>query len=129
MRPILFLIYPAWKLTLAGCGACSTTPLSQFRDPAGVTFTVTRVDCDTLAKDSAISVTAMRNGQHHPTLLLKYDPWGNDLPQAYVRDGNTVEIHVLKAASILEQHRIWGSFKVSIVIDKILYPDAKRAAT
>jgi hypothetical protein len=71
----------------------------------------------------------MRDGQHQATLLLKYDPWGDDLPQAFVRDGNTIEILVPKAASVLEQRRIWDSFKVSIVINKILYPNVNGVDT
>jgi hypothetical protein len=112
---------------VGGCSpACSSTSLAQIHDPAGVTFTVTRTDCDVIAKDSAISVIASRDGEKGSTLLLKYDPWENEVPQVHVGDGGVIFIHLLRASSVLEQHLAWGQFKVSIAIDKLAYPDGGR---
>jgi hypothetical protein len=110
-------------LALGGCSSCLTTPLAQFHDPAGITFTIVRADCDTLAKDSAVSISATRDNEGSSALLLKYDPWTDELPQVYVGPGDTIFIHVSKASSILEQHHTWGSRKVEITIDKLAYPE------
>jgi hypothetical protein len=117
---------------VGGCSpACSSTSVAQIHDPAGVTFTVTRTDCDVIAKDSAISVIASRDGEKGSTptgatLLLKYDPRENEVPQVHVGDGGVIFIHLLRASSVLEQHLAWGQFKVSIAIDKLAYPDGGR---
>jgi hypothetical protein len=107
--------------------ACLSTLLAQTHDPAGITFAVWRTDCDTLAKDSAISVTAIRDGEQDSALLLKYDPWTDEMPQVSVKSG-VITIHLTRASSIYEQHWAWGSFKVRVVIDKIAYPDRGETA-
>lgn len=103
--------------------ACSSRSLARIHDPAGVTFTVTRTDCDVIAKDSAISVTASRDGKRGSTVLLKYDPWDDEVPQVRVGDGGVILIHLSRAASILDQHSAWEQFEITITIDKLAYPD------
>jgi hypothetical protein len=100
-----------------------STSLAQIHDPAGITFTVTRTDCDTFAKDSAISITAARDKERGSTLLLKYDPSTDEVPRVYVGEGGAIFIHLSKASSIYEKHLTWGSVKVNITIDKLIYPD------
>ena len=108
---------------LGSCGtACLSTPLGEIHGPAGIIFKVTRTDCDTLAKDSAVSVIATRSGDKASGLLVKYDPWGDELPQVHVAEGGTIFIHIARASSILEQHQTWGSFKVKVEIDQVAYP-------
>lgn len=108
---------------VSGCApACLSTPLAQTHDPAGITFAVTRTDCDTFAKDSAISVTALRDSERDSVLLLKYDPWADEVPQVSVKSG-VITIHVMRVSSIYKQQRAWGSFEVRVVIDEIAYPD------
>jgi hypothetical protein len=124
MKHWLQMIFLALTSALGGCApACLSTPLSQTHDPAGITFAVTRTDCDTLAKDSAISVTAVQDGERDSALLLKYDPWADEAPQITVDAQHIITIHVSRASSILEQHSTWGAFKVRVVVDKIAYPD------
>ena len=114
----------ATTTTISGCGpACLSTPLSQIHDPAGITFSVTRSDCDTFAKDSAVSVTARHDGNKSAGLLLKYDPWADELPQVHVERGGRILIHLSRASSILEQHLTWDAFKVQIQIDQLAYPN------
>ena len=83
---------------------------------------MTRTDCDTLAKDSAISVTASRDGETSAAVLLKYDPWADEVPQVRVETGGIIVIHLSRASSVLEQNFIWGSYKVKIEIDQLAYP-------
>jgi hypothetical protein len=124
MKHWLHMIFLGLTPAVGSCApACLSTPLAQIHDPAGITFAVTRTDCDTLAKDSAISVTAIRDGERDPALLLKYDPWADEAPQVSVDERGIITIHVSRASSILEQHSMWGKFKVRVVIDKIAYPD------
>ena len=116
-----FLLTPA----LCSCGAaCLSTPLAEIHDPAGVTFTMIRADCDTLAKDSAVSVIASVDGTSKSALLLKYDPWGNEVPQVHVTAPGTVLIHLHSASSILEQHQTWDSFQIKVTIDRLAYSNA-----
>jgi hypothetical protein len=123
MKHWLQMIFLGLTPAVGSCApACSSTSLEQTHDPAGITFAVSRTDCDTLAKDSAISVTAIRDGERDSALLLKYDPWADEVPQVSVESG-VITIHVTRVSSIYEQHWAWGSFKVRIVIDKIAYPD------
>src|SRR5271155_2898337 len=123
MKHWLHMIFLGLTPAVGSCApACLSTPLAQTHDPAGITFAVTRTDCDTLAKDSAISVTAIRDGERDSALLLKYDPWADEVPELSVKSG-VITIHITRASSIYEQHWEWGSFKVRVVIDKIAYPD------
>src|SRR5277367_5164135 len=113
MKHWLQMIFLGLTPAVGGCSpACLSTPLSQTHDPAGIIFAVTRTDCDTFAKDSAISVTALRDGEQDSALLLKYDPWADDAPQISVDEQRIITIHVSRASSILEQHSTWGAFKV-----------------
>ncbi len=124
MRRWLYLLCLGLTLTMSSCSpACLSTSLAQIHDPAGITFTVTRTDCDTIAKDSAILITATRDNERGSTLLLKYEPWTDEVPQVYVAEGGAIFIHVAKASSILEKHLTWGALKVNITIDKLAYPD------
>jgi len=123
LRRAHILIFGFVPVVGACSPACSSTAVAQIHDPAGVTFTVTRTDCDAIAKDSAVSVIANRDGEKESTLLLKYDPWGNEVPQVHVADGGMIFIHLFKASSVLEQHPAWEQFKVSIAIDKLAYHD------
>ena len=124
MRPWLHILYFGLTPILRGCSpACVTTFLAQVHDPAGITFAVVRTDCDLIAKDSAVSITAIRDNEQGSTLLLKYDPWTDDLPHVHVGSDDTIFIHVSKASSVLEQHLTFGSFKVKVTIDKLAYPD------
>jgi hypothetical protein len=124
MKHWLQMIFLGLTPAVGGCApACSSTPLSQTHDPAGITFAVTRTNCDTVAKDSAISVTARQDGERDFALLLKYDPWADEAPQITVDVQRIITIHVSRASSILERHSTWGAFKIRVVIDKIAYPD------
>jgi hypothetical protein len=126
MKHWLHLIFLSLTPATGSCAlACLSTLLAQTHDPAGITFAVTRTDCDTLAKDSAISVTAKRDGERDSALLLKYDPWANEAPQVSVNERGIITIHVSRASSILEQHPTWGVFKIKVVIDEIAYPKSK----
>jgi hypothetical protein len=123
MKHWLQMIFLGLTPAVGGCSpACLSTPLVKTHDPAGITFAVTRTDCDTFAKDSAISVTALRDGERDSALLLKYDPWADEVPQVSVRSG-VITIHLTRASSIYKQQSTWGSFKVSVVIGEIAYPD------
>jgi hypothetical protein len=117
-----YVICLALVSALSSCGAaCLSTPLAEIHGSPGITFKVTRTDCDTLAKDSAVSVIATRDGDKTSALLAKYDPWGDELPQVHIEEGGTIFIHLAKASSILEQHQTWGSFKVKLEIDQLAY--------
>jgi hypothetical protein len=119
LRHFLFLVLtPA----LCSCGAaCLSTPLAEIHDPAGITFKMIRTDCDTLSKDSAVSVIASRDGTTKSALLFKYDPWGDEVPQVHVAAPGTVFIHLHSASSILEQHQTWDSFQIKVAIDRLAY--------
>lgn len=126
MRRWWYLICLGLLPSLSSCGsACLSTPLAQFHDPAGITFIVTRTDCDTLAKDSAVSVSAIRDGADGLGLLLKYDPWGDEVPQVRVAGDGTILVHLSRASSILEQHQSWDAFKVRVAIDQLAYPNGR----
>jgi hypothetical protein len=120
------LITLALTPALSSCGAaCLSTPLAEIHDPAGVTFKVIRTDCDTLAKDSAVSVIATRDGSTKSALLLKYDPWGDQVPQVHIAAPGTVFIHLDSASSIVEQHQVWDSFQVKVAIDRLAYSNRR----
>ena len=58
---------------------------------------MTRTDCDRLAKDSVVTVTASRDGAERSGLLLKYDPWGEEVTQARVTADGTILFHLARA--------------------------------
>jgi hypothetical protein len=73
-----FVLMKCWRYViclalvpaLSSCGAaCLSTPLAEVHGPPGITFKVTRTDCDTLAKDSAVSVITTRDGDKASALL------------------------------------------------------------
>ena len=107
---------------LCSCApACISTALAQIHDPSGIRFKVARTDCDVVAKDSSVSVTASRDGDDSGAVLLKYDPWEpEDVPELRVEPG-IIRIHLSRALWIYEKRLTWGPFKVEIEVDRVLY--------
>jgi hypothetical protein len=122
MKPLRHFLSILLTPALCSCGAaCLSTPIAEIHDPAGITFKMIRTDCDTVAKDSAVSIIASRDGTTKSALLFKYDPWGDEVPQVHVAAPGAIFIHLHSASSILEQHQTWDSFQVKLEIDRLAY--------
>jgi hypothetical protein len=121
-RPLRFLANVLLAALLDACGAaCVSHPLGLLPDVDGVHFRAIRTDCDTIAKDSGVSIIASRDGSRTDTLLLKYDPFDDSIPQILI-EGGTIVIHLNRISSILEKSDRWDSFKVIVKADRIDYP-------
>lgn len=54
--------------------ACITETQKKIIDLSGFDFEMIEVNCDTLAKDSAVNVFIAKTGDSKKTLIFKYDP-------------------------------------------------------
>lgn len=104
-------------------GTCITEIHRKIISPLGFYFEISETDCDTLAKDSAISVYASRTGQTGRTLLFKYGPAGKDPdPQITVIDQNTLELSIPRVSDVIFRQENWRGIIVKYHIGTIEYP-------
>lgn len=120
--------------TIPWPGACVQEELASIPNLSGMSFQITYTNCDTLAKQEAISVyastTASRGESwfekwlHRKTLLFRYDPSGRDktLPSISATRRDRVLISVPEVSSILFQRPKWQNVSIDYRIERIDYP-------
>ena len=138
MQRILFRIGKAGLWLLAalspfGCiylllaeTACITETRKRISDLTGFDFEVSETDCDTLAKDAAISVFVSKAGHRRKALLIKYVPssYLSALPSIRQTGGETFDITIEKVADIFCYTRTWKNLHFNYAINVIEYPEA-----
>ena len=79
--PVLVVVVPiAGFFLFMGLGACITEERNIVYDLAGYDFEISETNCDTIAKDDAVSVFVSHSGRDEKVLILKYDPGRNLSP-------------------------------------------------
>jgi hypothetical protein len=105
---------------------CITEVHRKIVSPFGFEFEVSETDCDTLAKDTSISVYASRAGQTSKTLLFKYGPAGKDPdPQITAIDQSNVKISVARVSDIIFRKENWHGTTIKYDIGIIEYPTSE----
>ena len=119
---------------IAWPGACEQEELASIPELSGLAFRITYVNCDTFAKEEAISVyvseTASREGSrivramHRNVLLFRYDPSSLDktLPLITALSKDRVLISVPEVSSVFFQRRVWQKVSVDYRIGRTDYP-------
>jgi hypothetical protein len=117
---------------------CRTEERLKIDDPTGFRFEVEYKNCDTLAKDEAISVYATKvaskgvsvfsRWRNQRTLLFRYDPgrWDNPLPSITHPSPSTILISIPKVSSIGYQNHEWEKMSVKYEIGRVVYPAASK---
>lgn len=120
--------------TVAWPGACEEEEVASVRDLSGLAFRITYTNCDTFAKEEAISVyvseTQSKEGDwiaraiHRNALLFRYDPSGLDktLPSITKLSKDHILIFVPEVSSVIFQRRIWQKVSVDYQIGRTDYP-------
>jgi hypothetical protein len=110
-----------------GFGACITSEPEKVFGVSGYDFDISETDCDTLAKDAAISVFAAKSGHAKKTLVFKYDPGDSSQdgtwPVIASVDGRTVRISVDRVSSLFLRREELDGLAIDYRIGKIEYPD------
>lgn len=110
-------------------GACLSDQLENLPDVSGLRLEVEYTNCDTLAKDEAVSVYVSEAHQgardsNRRTLVFRYDPGGvQNQPPAITASGNhRILISVPEVSSISVQRRKWREVAIDYNIKKNMYP-------
>jgi hypothetical protein len=103
---------------------CITETRGRISGVSGFDFEISETDCDTLAKDAAISIFASRPGQARKVLLFKFDPAYDDLmPVITSVDQHTVQISIPRISSLFLRRDKLKDLFIIYKIDIIDYPD------
>jgi hypothetical protein len=114
--------------------ACYTDKRLEIVDPSGLRFEVEYENCDTIAKDEAISVYASKSTpkgagmfsrwRKQRTLLFRYDPGSGDIrmPSITRTSTSTILISIPEVSSIFYRNREWANVSVNYAIGKVDYP-------
>src|SRR5579863_3055944 len=113
-------------------GACATETIITIPNLSGMEFEVTYTNCDTLAKEEAISVyvsTAAANREsllsrwsNRKTILFRYDPGGSDIapPSIKAAGKDRVLISIPEVSSVLLENRKWRNVSIDYEIGHII---------
>ena len=115
-------------------GACITEEKMRIPNLSGMEFEVTYTNCDTLAKQEAISIYVSRaavNGEslfarwlNRKTLLFRYDParWDSPAPSINATGNGRILISIPEVSSVFFQTRKWRNVSVDYNIGHTDYP-------
>jgi hypothetical protein len=113
--------------------SCITTSKAKVSNVAGWDFEVEDTNCDTLAKDEAVRVFAIRSDANRSSwtrflarrrLVFQYDPWNQDelVPNIAATGNNDILISIPRVSYIYKQNRLIGHTAVAYDIKKVDYP-------
>jgi hypothetical protein len=109
-----------------GLDVCITETRMRIPGLAGFDFEVNETDCDTLAKDAAISVFVSKAGHGRKALLIKYGPYSypNDLPLITQSGTDAFDITIKRVSDIVCYNRTWKGLHFNYDISFVEYPSA-----
>lgn len=115
---------------LSGMGnskACLSEKWEDVRTPSGLRIEVEYTNCDTLAKEEAVSVyvsEARPGSLNGRTLIFQYDPGNvhNAPPTINASDNHRILISVPEASSVLVQRRNWRELAIDYSVGKNMNP-------
>jgi hypothetical protein len=120
---------------LGGMGTsnpCLSEKWEDIRNLSGLRFEVEYTNCDTLAKEEAVSVyvTEAQEGAGAPgsldrgTLVFRYDPSGihNPPPKIQATGNHRILISVPEVSSVTVQRRKWRDVAIDYNIEKNMNP-------
>lgn len=113
--------------------SCITESEAQISNVAGWDFEVEDTNCDTLVKDEAIRVFAVRSGADRSKwtrflarrrLVFQYDPGNQEalVPAISTTGKNRILISIPRVSSIYEKNELVGATEVAYDIKRIDYP-------
>lgn len=113
--------------------SCITESEAKFSNVAGWDFEVEDTNCDTLAKDEAVRVFAIRSEANRSPwgrifarrrLVFQYDPGNQDalVPAISATGQNSILISIPRVSSIYQERRRVGGTNVAYDIKRIDYP-------
>lgn len=109
--------------------ACLSEQWEDLPNVAGLRFEVEYKNCDTLAKDEAVSVYALetRPEARDPTrraLVFRYDPGGvqNQRPKITASGNHRILISVPEVSAVMVQLRNWRDVEIDYNIGKNMNP-------
>ena len=135
----ILLLLGALYITLRTVGimdpnACISETKGIITDLSGATFEIIYTNCDTLAKDEAISVFISQSAvsrdswfakwRSRRSLVFRYDPGrpDNPLPRITNPSRSTILISVPEVSSIIYQNQRWQDMSIEYAIGKVDYP-------
>ncbi|HWE85275.1 MAG TPA: hypothetical protein VG267_10050 [Terracidiphilus sp.] len=113
--------------------SCITETEASLSNVAGWDFEVEDTNCDTLAKDEAVRVFAIRSDANLSSLtrllarrrlVFQYDPWNQDelVPSITATGKNNILISIPRVSYIYKKNSLIGRTAVAYDIKKVEYP-------
>jgi hypothetical protein len=111
--------------------ACISERMKTMPNLSGAKVEIVYTNCDTLAKDEAISVYFSRaavteeswfaNWRNHRTLVLRYDPGRpSDPPAIDSAAKDRILISIPEVSSVALQHQKWRDISIDYKIDGVM---------
>lgn len=135
---ILLMLGAGYVLLLAigfmDPNACISETKGAIPDLSGARFEIIYTNCDTLAKDEAISVFISRSAvsrdswfaklRSRRSLVFRYDPGRPDNPLPHITNPSksAILISVPEVSSIFYQNQRWQGLSIDYAIGKVDYP-------
>jgi|SRR5450631_1491719 len=101
---------------------CVINKEAEMPDVAGLHFQLIRTSCDTLAKDTSISLIVSKNRDDEGNVIFKYWPdYRNPVPTIAALPGNRLHIAIPYVVSIYFQARVWQGMNIDYGIGSVLW--------
>lgn len=129
----MYIVVSAVRFGLSRA-SCRSEEKLKIEDLSGVSFDVVYSNCDTLAKDEAITVYARKIDRRESGIfsrlmnrrvpLFSYDPgrYDNPLPSITRPSESTIHISVAEVSEIFEQKQQWENMSVNYEVGYVYYP-------
>jgi hypothetical protein len=113
----------------AATAYCTVQNEADLPDISGLYFQLTRMTCDTLAKDISVSLVVSRNRTDTSDVIFKYWPNERSPIPTLALAGNHLHIVAPSVASIYYKAQQWQGLTIDYDIGSVVYPTAKTAGT
>jgi hypothetical protein len=109
--------------------ACLSEQWEEIPNVSGLRLEVEYKNCDTLAKDEAVSVYVLESREgapdpNHRALVFRYDPGGvqSQRPKITASGNHRILISVPAVSSVIVQRRNWGDVAIDYNVGKNMNP-------
>jgi hypothetical protein len=118
---VLPLVIVIWFLDSS---SCTTQTRRTFYNMSGFNFVVSETDCDSMGRQTWISVLVARGGRAPKNLLLQYVPVEYDVPYPVVRQkgANAFRISVPAISTLMYRRDRWETLSIDYDIGDIDHP-------
>ncbi len=125
---VISLLRPrnAFPALPAATAFCTIQNERDLPDLSGLHFRLTRMSCDTLAKDTSVSLIVSRTRTDKGDVIFKYDPNERSPTPTVALADSHLRIAVPSVSSIYFKALQWEGLTIDYDIGSVLYPTTSK---